>query len=138
MGLTLELLNEDLASQFNIIGPSSLHLPPSLWPSKAQRKIIHHPWIDLLPIVSLREALLVRANDLNEDEICDDLHGICAESDETGLKVWGEAWDPLAYEASERLIGKWDWLGVECPDIIRSTNYWRRRRGEKAITFNKM
>jgi hypothetical protein len=134
MGLTLELLNEDLASQFNLLGPSSLHLPPSLWPSKSQRKIIHHPWIDLLPMVSLREALLFRAQTLDEDELCGDLCGV-VESDEIGLRVWGEAWDPFAYEASERLIRKWDWLVVECPDIIRSTNSWRRRRGEKAIVF---
>jgi hypothetical protein len=137
MGLTMELLNEDLASQFNLIGPSSLHLPPSLWPSKKQKKIIHHPWIDLLPMVSLREGLLARAETMDEDEACGDLYGVCASSHETGLRVWGEAWDPLAYEASENLIRKWSWLIKECPDIIKSTNYWRRQRGEKAIVIKQ-
>ncbi|CAG8054989.1 unnamed protein product [Penicillium salamii] len=138
MGLTFDLLNEDLASQFNLVGPSSLHLPPSLWPSKSQRKIIHHPWIDLIPILSLRESILSRMDTLDEDEACGDLYGMCASpSSETGLRVWGEAWDPLAYEASGDLIKKWFWIAKECPDVIKSTNYWRRRRGEKGFVIGE-
>ncbi|KAJ5335453.1 hypothetical protein N7452_007856 [Penicillium brevicompactum] len=136
LGLTLDLLNDDLASQFNIVGPSSLHLPPSLWPSKSQRKIIHHPWIDLIPILSLRESILRRMDTLDEDEACGDLFGMCTSSSgETGLRVWGEAWDPLAWEASTDLIKKWSWIMNECPDVIKSTNYWRKQRGEKAVVI---
>lgn len=133
MGLTLDLLNDDLASQFNLVGPSSLHLPPPLWPSKSQKEIIHHPWIDLIPMLSLREGILARVDTMDEDQACEDLYGGCITPDEAGLQVWGEAWDPLAYEASETLIRKWSWMVEECPDIIQSTNYWRRRRGEKAL-----
>lgn len=136
MGLTLDLLEDDLASQFNIVGQSSLHLPPSLWPSKSQRKIIHHPWIDLIPILSLRESILSRVDldTFDEDEACGDLFGMCVASPEgTGLRVWGEAWDPLAYEASVNLLRKWSWIVKECPDIVQSTNYWRKQRGEKAV-----
>lgn len=135
MGLTLDLLNEDLASQFNLVGPSTLHLPASLHPSQKQRRIIHHPWIDLIPMLSLREALLDRVEVLDEDELCDDLYGACGSSGEAGLRIWGEAWDPSAYEASEKVIRKWGWMVKECPDIIESSNYWRRQRGEKAIVF---
>jgi len=74
---------------------------------------------------------------MDEDELCGDLYGVCVSSDETGLRVWGEAWDPLAYEVSETLIRKWSWLVEECPDIIKSTNYWRRQRGEKAIVIKR-
>lgn len=70
---------------------------------------------------------------MDEDQACEDLYGGCITPDEAGLQVWGEAWDPLAYEASETLIRKWSWMVEECPDIIQSTNYWRRRRGEKAL-----
>jgi hypothetical protein len=136
MGLTIDLLNDDLASQFNLVGPSSLHLPPSLWPSKSQRKIIHHPWIDLIPMLSMRESLLSRMDTVDEDELCGDLYG-APQSDETGLRVWGEAWDPLAYEVSEALVKKWSWMIEECPDIIESTNYWRRRRGQKALALKQ-
>ncbi|CAG7956391.1 unnamed protein product [Penicillium salamii] len=140
MGLTFDLLTEDLASQFNLVGQSSLHLPPSLWPSKSQRKIIHHPWIDLIPILSLRESILSRIDTLDEDEACGDLYGMCSppSSDtETGLRVWGEAWDPLAYEASGNLIKKWSWIAKECPDVMKSTNYWRRQRGEKGFVIGE-
>jgi hypothetical protein len=134
MGLTLDLLNEDLASQFNLVGPSTsaTHLPASLCPSPKQKKIIHHPWIDLIPVLSLREALLARADVLDEDELCSDFYGGCA-SQEVGLCVWGEAWDPRAYEVSETLIRKWSWMINDCPDIIQSSNYWRKKRGEKPI-----
>ncbi|CAG8887033.1 unnamed protein product [Penicillium egyptiacum] len=135
MGLTFDLLNEDLASQFNLVGPSmsAIHLPASLCPSQKQKKIIHHPWIDLIPMLSLREALLARADVLDEDELCGDLYGACASSQEVGLCVWGEAWDPFAYEVSENLIRKWSWMAKDCPDIIKSSNYWRKQRGEKPI-----
>ncbi|CAI7589110.1 unnamed protein product [Penicillium glandicola] len=138
MGLTIDLLNEDLASQFNLVGPSTLHLPASLCPSQTQRKIIHHPWIDLIPMVSLREALLIRVDELDEDELCCDLYGACDPSQEVGIRVWGESWDPFAYEASETLIRKWSWLVTDCPDIIISSNFWRRQRGEKPIGFRRI
>ncbi|KAJ5827186.1 hypothetical protein N7447_003949 [Penicillium robsamsonii] len=135
MGLTIELLEEDLASQFNLVGPSTLHLPPSLYPSQKQRNIIHHPWIDLIPMLSLREALLDRSDVIDEDEICCDFYETHDSSQEVGLRVWGEAWDPSAYEASESLIMKWSWLAKDCPDIIESSNHWRKQRGEKPIVF---
>lgn len=136
MGLTLELLNEDLASQFNLTGPlmSALHLPASLCPSQKQKKIIHHPWIDLIPMVSLREAILTRADVIDEDELCGDFYG-SSPSQEVGLRVWGEAWDPSAYEISETLIRKFSWMVKDCPDIIKSSNHWRKQRGEKPIRF---
>ncbi|KAJ5185422.1 hypothetical protein N7491_006711 [Penicillium cf. griseofulvum] len=133
MGLTFDLLHEDLASQFNLVGPRTFHLPPSLHPSQKQRKIIHHPWIDLIPVLSLREALLARTDEIDEDEICCDFYE--NESQEVGLRVWGHAWDPAAYEASETLLRKWSWMVHDCPEIVESSNYWRRRRGEEPIVF---
>ncbi|KAF4767185.1 hypothetical protein HAV15_009546 [Penicillium sp. str.  len=137
LGLTFDLLNEDLASQFNLVGPlmSAVHLPASLFPSQKQRKIIHHPWIDLIPILSLREALLIRTDVIDEDELCGDFYGACGSSQEVGVRVWGEAWDPFAYELSETIMRKWRWMATDCPDILKSSNYWRRQRGEKPIVF---
>ncbi|KAJ5767164.1 uncharacterized protein N7511_004780 [Penicillium nucicola] len=135
IGLTMDLLNEDIASQFNIVGMPTFHLPASLLPSESQKAIVHHPWIDIIPILSLREALLIREDICEGDEFCGDMCGMCAPTDEVGLRVWGEPWDPRAYEASEYLLRKWSWMIEECPDLVRSTNYWRRKRGEKALSF---
>ncbi|KGO67782.1 Protein of unknown function DUF3425 [Penicillium italicum] len=140
LGLTFDLLNEDLASQFNLSGPlmSAVHLPASLFPSQKQREIIHHPWVDLIPILSLREALLIRTDVMEEDELCCDFYGTHAPSQEVGLRVWGEAWDPSAYELSKALIRKWSWIVTECPDIIKTSNHWRKQRGEKPIVFKRI
>lgn len=137
LGLTFDLLDEDLASQFNLVGPlmSTVHLPASLFPSQKQKNIIHHPWIDLIPVLSLREALLIRVDVIDEDELCGDFYGACGPSKEVGIRVWGEAWDPSAYELSEAIIRKWRWMATDCPDIVKSSNYWRRQRGEKPIVF---
>lgn len=133
MGLTWDILTEDIASYFNIAGPVTLRLPPSLEPSETQRSIVHHPWIDLIPIPSLRDALLRQMDEYDEDQLCGDLYGICGPSPEVGLLVWGEAWDPSAYEVSERVFNKWGKFLRDCPELLRSTNYWRRKRGEKQL-----
>ncbi|KAJ5689914.1 hypothetical protein N7462_004306 [Penicillium macrosclerotiorum] len=133
MGLTGEVLCEDIASFFNIPGPFSIKLPPSLQPTSAQKQVIHHPWIDLLPMRSLRDTLLYRLGTYDEDELCGDLYGLCSASPSIGLFVWGESWDPAAYEVSESVLRKWEWLFKECPDLLASTNHWRRKRGEKPL-----
>lgn len=133
MGLTWDILSEDIASYFNIAGPVTLRLPPSLEPSETQRSIVHHPWIDLIPIPSLRDALLLHVDEYDEDQLCGDLYGICGPSPEVGLLVWGEAWDPSAYEVSERVFNKWGRFLRDCPELLKSTNYWRRKRGEKQL-----
>ncbi|KAJ5218580.1 uncharacterized protein N7498_000679 [Penicillium cinerascens] len=133
MGLTWDILSEDIASYFNIAGPVTLRLPPSLEPSGTQRSIVHHPWIDLIPVPSLRDALLLQIDEYDEDQLCGDLYGICGPSPEVGLLVWGEAWDPSAYEVSERVFNKWGRFLRGCPELLKSTNYWRRKRGEKQL-----
>lgn len=133
MGLTMDILSEDIASYFNIAGPVTLHLPPSLEPSDTQKSIVHHPWIDLIPIASLRDALLLQADKYDEDQLCGDFYGLCGPSPEVGILVWGESWDPSAYEVSERVLKKWVGLFKDCPELVRSTNYWRRKRGEKPL-----
>lgn len=137
MGLTMEILSEDIASYFNIAGPVPLCLPPSLQPSASQKQIIHHPWIDLIPIASLRNTLLSKMDKYNEDELCGDLYGVCGSSREVGLIVWGEAWDPSAYEVSETVAKNWSWLLRDCPELLESTNHWRKQRGEKSLELTE-
>lgn len=132
MGLSLQVLCEDIASHFNISGPhqTTFQLPPSLQPSISQKQIIHHPWIDIIPIESLRNSLLSKLGIYDEDELCVDFYGMCGSCPEVGLLVWGEAWDPSAYEVSEGFFQKWNWLLRDCTDLIQSTNYWRKQRGQ--------
>lgn len=134
-GLTIDILRQDIASQFNILGPWSLHLPPSLQPTSSQKDVLHHPWIDLIPIISLRTAMLKAMDLYDEDELCEDIYGLCDSPKEVGLISWGEAWDPMAYEVTKSFIWKWSWILKDCPDLMESTNYWRRKRGEKPLTF---
>lgn len=114
-------------------------LPPSLQPTELQRRVIHHPWIDLCALPSLRDALLRRVNDpdnFDEDEFCHHLFLQSGQSDEDGMIgciIWGEPFDPAGYEISGTMIQKWPWLVDECPELITTTNYWRKERKEKLL-----
>jgi hypothetical protein len=163
IGLTMDAMVEDIISPFNYSAvlpalppaqscdgttPAAVngaahddngleHLPPSLRPTALQRQVIHHPWIDLCPQPSLRDALLRRLNkDLDEDEFCHHMFLQSGQSDEDGMigvVVWGEPCDPASYEISASMLRKWPWVVEECPDIITTTNYWRRKRHEEPV-----
>lgn len=120
-------------------GDELTHLPPCLRPTALQRQITHHPWIDLCPQPSLRDALLRRLNDIDEDEFCHHLFLQSSDADEDGMigmVIWGEPHDTASYEISETMLRKWPWLAKECPDIIKTTNYWRRVRAEKPLKIS--
>ncbi|RHZ62617.1 hypothetical protein CDV55_104787 [Aspergillus turcosus] len=137
MGLTMALLAEDIISPFNIPRPATVNLPPSLHPTYLQKSIIHHPWIDLCAVSSVRDALLRNLHLYSEDELCHDLFGYSSDCTQpTGLLIWGEAWDPSGYEVSEKMFRKWWWLWRECPELIWSTNYWRLQRGEESFVIS--
>ncbi|KAL5366531.1 hypothetical protein BJX96DRAFT_38104 [Aspergillus floccosus] len=137
MGLTMALLAGDIISPFNACEPVTANLPPSLQPTYLQKSIIHHPWIDLCAVSSVRDALLRNLHLYSEDELCDDLFGKSSDSTEpTGLLIWGEAWDPSGYEISKGMFRKWMWLWRECPEVIWSTNYWRLQRGEETLVIS--
>lgn len=135
MELTTDALSEDIASLFNIAGPITFNLPPSLQPSSTQKQIIHHPWIDLLPVRSFRDVLIERSAEFDDEELCGDLYGLNTTLGNVGLIVWGESWDPLAYELSEEVVRKWSWILKDSPELLISTNYWRRKRREKPLKF---
>ena len=69
----------------------------------------------------------------DDEELCSDLYGLNNASGEVGLVVWGESWDPLAYEVSEKVVEKWSWILKDSPELLASTNYWRRKRREKPL-----
>ncbi|PNP58084.1 hypothetical protein THARTR1_02242 [Trichoderma harzianum] len=149
IGIGMDVMAEDIISPFYTGAGTQLalpfvpgssasydkeqHLPPNLQPTALQKLVIHHPWIDVCAQPSLRNALLRRLHNLDEDEFCHYLFLQSGESDKDGMigmVVWGEAWDPASYEISATMIRKWPWIVNECPDIIRTTNYWRAKRQE--------
>lgn len=52
---------------------------------------------------------------------------------QTGLIVWGEPYQAENWEATPDFLRKWAWAVVGCQELINSTNYWRRTRGERTL-----
>lgn len=136
LGLVMEDLRDDIPSPFNNGGAAAASfpgLPPALRPTAAQRQITHHPWIDLCPSPEFRDALLKRSEEYDEEALCAAMAGSVQER--PGLLIWGSAWDPAAYEMTEHFIQRYGWLFRGCVDFLASTNYWRRKRGEAALSL---
>ena len=113
------------------------YCPTSLRPTLLQQEVSHHPWIDLFPIPQLRDNLLQRYDDFDEDALCNELVDFFdVSNDETGLIVWKQPWHPSGWEVSETFLRKWKWVVKGCDDLARSTNYWRGIRGEEPLVFD--
>lgn len=118
---------------------SLLALPAALRPTKLQCDITHHPWIDLLPVPRMRDNLL-RAGDTYDDlELCADLVGYFnSPVVRNGVVIWGEPWDPAGWEVTKDFLERWGWTIKGCSELFESTNYWRLRRGECVLNFDKL
>ncbi|KAL0940187.1 uncharacterized protein CTRU02_202950 [Colletotrichum truncatum] len=150
MGLPWEGLCEvDLVSPFNRQSPSlpgcfaiSPNCPASLQPTSLQQKIIHHPWIDLLPFPQMKNNILlaIKSGLLDEDDLCDDILEVWVadKNQRPSLITWGESSNTMAWEISLPFLRKWGWLLAGCRDIFEATNYWRERRGQAKINFEKI
>jgi hypothetical protein len=138
IGFTMEWLDETAVSPWSLstftnIDPSC---PASLRPTILQRKISHHPWIDLFPIPKMRDNLLLAGDSYDETALCNDLIEFWGVPNEkTGLIVWGEPWDPSGWEVSAAFVAKWGWVIEGCDELAESTNYWRAKRGEKVLAL---
>ncbi len=111
-------------------------MPVNLRPTRLQRTVEHHPWIDLFPFPRLRDNLLLQGPEYDDTDICHDVVEIFDRpSEKTGLIVWGEPWIPYSWEVSADFLEKWVWVVKGCDELLQSTNYWRSRRGEPSIHF---
>jgi hypothetical protein len=147
IGIPLEgLCCDDVTSPWSIktFGPlestiTPLSCPESLYPTKLQTEIEHHPWVDLLPIPQLRDNMLraYTGGIIDEDELCFDILGLtCSQGlDDAFLIVWGEAHDAASWEVSVGFLKKWGWLLKGCPELVESTNRWRQQRGESTLNI---
>jgi hypothetical protein len=135
LNLNLEIIKDENAiSYFN--APSATFnmssVPPSLHPTSLQKSQVHHPYIDPLPIPSLRDALLRYEGFYNDYDFCRDMIGDVGKA---GIIVWGDPWDPYGWEVSENFANKWLWLLKSCHEVLVSTNHWRAKRGEADLFF---
>lgn len=146
IGISIKgLCRDELISSFNIHGPSTPRgaeiaaaCPVTLRPTLVQQTIIHHPWIDLIPIARFRDNVLlaVAAGVMDEDELCADMLSLDdGRGENASLIVWAGSWDPRGWEVSIPFLRKWGWLLKDCWELRLATNEWRDKRGEKRIIF---
>jgi len=142
IGFDIDIMTDDSISPFNLGSASEelslLHdtkMPASLRPTRMQRKVHHHPWIDFFPLPKMRDNLIQAGDDWDDDELCHDIMGFWNSpgSGNAGLLVWGDPWDVQNWELTEAFLKKWQWVVRGCPEIMNSTNSWRAKRGEKLI-----
>ncbi|TVY45665.1 hypothetical protein LOCC1_G006014 [Lachnellula occidentalis] len=137
-----ETMDDESLSPF--IEPSnalcrSRTLPSALRPTKLQGKIPHHLWIDLLPIPGMRDNLLRAEDNYDDMELCGDLVGFFSGStDRAAMVVWGDPWDPNSWEVTEWFLNNWAWTIKGCLQLLESTNYWRKKRSEKPLDFERV
>ncbi|RFU34036.1 hypothetical protein B7463_g2285, partial [Scytalidium lignicola] len=143
MGIDPELMCDEILSPFWLGSQPPMHhrLPPDLRPTQLQLVREHHPYIDTFPSATARDNLLLAGNEFDELELWKDVIGIATKcgcnitnsSEMSGVLVWGESWDVRSWEVSEAFARKWTWMLKGCSDLLESTNYWRRRRGENPL-----
>lgn len=111
-----------------------------LRPSKTQIEKSHHPYIDVMPIPSVRERLIEMQHESDEDLFFYDMI--------RGFRCWGgrresqrdqgygsgTAWDSRSWEATPEFLRKWQCiLGDEHGEVARQSRWWRAMRGEEEI-----
>ncbi|KAJ5150395.1 uncharacterized protein N7500_010584 [Penicillium coprophilum] len=130
-------MDNDAISPFNTAFPhkasppndSSL-IPSNLQPTRIQKSIPHHPWLDFFPFPKMRDNLIEAGDDWDDEQLCHDIMGFWGESTmDAGLLVWGEPWNVQNWEVTEPFLKKWQWVVQGCPELMNATNRWRAHRG---------
>ncbi|RDW56572.1 hypothetical protein BP6252_14077 [Coleophoma cylindrospora] len=141
LGIGWDLLEgDDTLSPFSTMMPGYdlQDLPVGLQPTALQRARAHHPWIDIFPSPIMRDNLLHAGDDWDDEELCTDIMGFWdGSSGPEGLIVWGEPSDPSNWEVTEGFLRKWGWVVRGCDELMRATNYWRAKRGERPLLIRR-
>ncbi|MBE3049585.1 DUF3425 domain-containing protein [Candidatus Bathyarchaeota archaeon] len=147
--LEVDLLICTSISPFGRVGPDrrdapAMSVPPcpaNLAPTALQLRVPHHPWVDLFPLPRMRDNFLVALagtlSDEDDEQLWNDMmeSGPGGGSEWSGLIVWGDPWSPRSWEATLPFLRRWGWLVEGCPELVESTNHWRRHRGEGWLEF---
>ncbi|KAL4930289.1 bZIP transcription factor [Aspergillus undulatus] len=135
---------DDLISIFNMASPHHASyneelIPLALRPTDIQRRMLHHPWLDFFPFPKMRDWLILGEHLYDDEELCHDLMAFWdTRATQATLVVWGQSWDPRSWEVTEGFAVKWGWLLRGSPELLASTNYWRRRRGEAPLRWRSL
>ncbi|KAF3386435.1 hypothetical protein F1880_000168 [Penicillium rolfsii] len=139
IGMTLEWTKEDdSVSIFNvqIPGSSYLEIPLDLRPTEVQKRVPHHPWLDFFPSPTLRDNLIALQDQIDDEDLCHDLMAFWdTRNARAGLLVWGPSWQTSSWEVTESFLMKWGFLLYGCTSLLKSTNFWRAKRGEKPLIW---
>lgn len=157
------LIDRAVFPSYSVILPAAPHFSGSLMPTPVQMSVIHSSWIDLLPCPIMRKNLIGREFGFNHSDFVEDLvgtlinlnifltspssptpasadrtkglrgHGGTPSTSETGLIVWGEPHLIGSWEVTPNFLYKWGWVITGCQELIDSTNYWRRLRGDTPL-----
>ncbi|KAL4899006.1 hypothetical protein BDW74DRAFT_171841 [Aspergillus multicolor] len=154
LGYSASEMHDDALSQFGSFGPTKPSLrsvespsfPASLRPTEIQLAIPHHPWVDLLPIPTMRDNLILAEWELgdafDDTALCRAMCGygtlsLPARRDvgrgETGIIIWRDPWDASGWEVTETFLRQWGWVVQGCTELFRSTDWWRGVRGERPL-----
>lgn len=142
IGFSMDDMDDDAISPFNTATPpeesspmESDSIPANLRPTRLQRTVPHHPWLDFFPLPKMRDNLIQAGDNWDDEELCHDIMGFwnTSSSGDAGLLVWGDPWDIGNWEVTEAFLKKWQWVVRGCPELMNSTNAWRVKRGEKLI-----
>ncbi|KAL2793916.1 hypothetical protein BJX66DRAFT_325700 [Aspergillus keveii] len=131
--------SQHLSSSTQIYPYTEKNIPPALRPTEIQKLIPHHPWLDFFPFPRMRDCLITASHLFDDDELCHDLMAFW-DTRNTGatLIVWGQPWDPSNWEVTEGFLRRWGWALRGSSELLVSTNYWRRRRGERGIVWGEV
>lgn len=89
----------------------------------------------------MRDTLITAAmrESFDDEELCHDLMAFWdTRNTQATLVVWGQSWDPGNWEVSEGFVRKWGWVLRGCPELLSSTNSWRRKRGETPFVWRRV
>jgi len=121
---SLSMINDDTISPFNNQIAVSPNIPKDLEPTKMQKTVPHHPYIDIIPFPGFRDKMLRVLDIIDEDDVC----GMML----TDWGVWGsQPWDKTSWEVGEKFAEKYWFLMDE--EMKRTSDFWRGQRGLKPL-----
>jgi hypothetical protein len=85
----------------------------------------------------MRDNLIRAAAGFEDDEFCHDITGFWdTRRSNATLLVWGTPWDARNWEVTEEFVNKWGAVMLRgCPELLVSTNAWRRAKGERPLRW---
>lgn len=142
VGMTSQWMqSDDSISIFNLSQPgfSIEGIPHCLRPSFIQLRVPHHPWLDFFPFPRMRDCMILAGDSFDDEDLCHDLMAFWdTRNTAATLLVWGQSWDARNWEVTEVFARKWKWLLRDSPELLASTNRWRRSRGEKPLIWKNI